>query len=45
MSNSEVVGLLASKDLLHPLASMVTSCLFPGFALWAAAGQLAKTDY
>jgi ABC-type transport system involved in multi-copper enzyme maturation permease subunit len=29
----------------HPAMSIVTSCLFPIFALWAAAVQLAKTDY
>ena len=29
----------------HPAMSIVTSCLFPIFALWAAATQLAKTDY
>jgi ABC-type transport system involved in multi-copper enzyme maturation permease subunit len=33
------------KDLFHPLASILTSCLFPIFALWAAAAQLSKTDY
>jgi ABC-type transport system involved in multi-copper enzyme maturation permease subunit len=29
----------------HPIASVLSSCLFPVFALWAAASQLAKTDY
>ena len=29
----------------HPIASILTSCLFPVFALWAAAAQLANTDY
>jgi ABC-type transport system involved in multi-copper enzyme maturation permease subunit len=29
----------------HPIASILTSCLFPIFALWAAASQLANTDY
>jgi ABC-type transport system involved in multi-copper enzyme maturation permease subunit len=29
----------------HPIASVLTSFLFPIFILWAAAAQLAKTDY
>ena len=33
------------KNLFHPLLSIFTSCLFPIFALWASASQLAKTDY
>ena len=36
---------LLEKDLFHPIASIFTSCLFPAFALWASASQLAKTDY
>ncbi|HZZ81840.1 MAG TPA: hypothetical protein VFE62_25290 [Gemmataceae bacterium] len=29
----------------HPALSLLSSCLFPIFSLWAAASQLAKTDY
>jgi ABC-type transport system involved in multi-copper enzyme maturation permease subunit len=43
-SQQPFAGVLA-KDLFHPIASILTSCLFPVFALWAAAAQLAKTDY
>jgi ABC-type transport system involved in multi-copper enzyme maturation permease subunit len=34
-----------NKHLFHPLLSIVTSCLFPVFVLWAAAAHLANTDY
>lgn len=33
------------QDHFHPIGSLVTSALFPVFALWAAAVQLAKQDY
>lgn len=33
------------RDLYSPLGSLATSALFPVFALWAAASQLAKQDY
>lgn len=33
------------KNLFHPIAVILTSCIFPVFALWASASQLSKTDY
>jgi hypothetical protein len=33
------------RNLFHPILSIFSSCLFPAFALWASAAQLAKTDY
>mgnify|MGYP002784682697 CR=1 FL=1 len=33
------------RDQFQPLASLATSMLFGGFALWAAASHLAKLDY
>ena len=33
------------KDLFHPIAAILSSCLFPIFALWGASAQLSKTDY
>jgi ABC-type transport system involved in multi-copper enzyme maturation permease subunit len=42
---SEPFKTVVRKDLFHPVAALTTSCLFPIFALWAAASQLGKTDY
>jgi len=42
---SEPFKTVIRKDLFHPIASLTTSCIFPIFALWAAASQLGKTDY
>jgi ABC-type transport system involved in multi-copper enzyme maturation permease subunit len=36
---------MLQSEQFHPVASVLTSCLFPVFALWAAGTQLAKTDY
>jgi hypothetical protein len=36
---------MIQSEQFHPIAAVLTSCLFPVFALWGAAAQLAKTDY
>ncbi len=36
---------MLESEQFHPIAAVLTSCLFPVFALWAAGAQLAKTDY
>jgi hypothetical protein len=38
-------NLMLENNLFHPILSILTSCLFPAFALWASASHLAKTDY
>jgi ABC-type transport system involved in multi-copper enzyme maturation permease subunit len=48
--NSTLAGMapfeqVLRKDLFHPMLAIFTSCLFPVFALWASATQLAKMDY
>jgi ABC-type transport system involved in multi-copper enzyme maturation permease subunit len=45
LETQEPFRTVLSKNLFHPLAIILTSCLFPIFALWSAASQLAKTDY
>jgi hypothetical protein len=45
MASQEPFKQMLAKDLFHPLLVLFTSCLFPIFALWAAASQLSKTDY
>jgi ABC-type transport system involved in multi-copper enzyme maturation permease subunit len=34
-----------ARNLFHSILAIFTSCLFPAFALWVSAVQLAKTDY
>ena len=36
---------MLEKNLFHPIPVVLTSCIFPAFALWASASQLSKTDY
>ena len=45
MLDADPFKTMLDKNLFHPIASILTSALFPAFALWAAASQLAKTDY
>jgi ABC-type transport system involved in multi-copper enzyme maturation permease subunit len=34
-----------ARGLFHPILAILSSCIFPAFALWAAASQLSTTDY
>jgi ABC-type transport system involved in multi-copper enzyme maturation permease subunit len=45
LADKQPVASVLAHDLFHPIAVILTSCLFPIFALWASASQLAKTDY
>lgn len=45
LESQQPYATMLEKEQFHPIASILTSCLFPIFALWAAAAQLAKTDY
>lgn len=45
MSEDRSIAKMLEKDLFHPIAAILSSLLFPAFALWAAASHLAKTDY
>jgi ABC-type transport system involved in multi-copper enzyme maturation permease subunit len=45
LAQQQPFALVLDKNLFHPILAIFTSCLFPAFALWASAAQLAKTDY
>jgi ABC-type transport system involved in multi-copper enzyme maturation permease subunit len=45
LESQEPFARMLKDEHFHPIASVLSSCLFPIFALWAAAAQLAKTDY
>ncbi len=45
LESQKPIARMIETGQFHPIASILTSCLFPIFALWAAASQLAKTDY
>ncbi|MBI2803611.1 MAG: ABC transporter permease subunit [Planctomycetes bacterium] len=44
-SDTEPIKTVLAQEMFHPLGVLLTSCVFPVFALWASASQLAKTDY
>jgi len=45
MATTPPFNRVLDRDLFHPILAIFSSCLFPVFALWAAASQLGKTDY
>ncbi len=45
LAAQEPFAAMLAKNLFHPIAVILTSCIFPAFALWASASQLSKTDY
>ena len=45
MASTPPYAQVLKSDLFHPVLSIITSCIFPVFAMWASASQLSKTDY